>query len=197
MFVLSPAAPFTWASHVARQIAAKWPGFFFGSLFSMTKSSIVLVLDEGNPSVAGGSPHTLLDQQPEKRVISWRNHETYRSPESNIKRPWNHVVKSRKSQSRDFFYSELHNISEIWQTAAEALVRQFTSNLTSRNLTWRFIRFRSPGGPFYKRGYILNPAWIHSAMPRKMWDEITYPFPHFNGCTFEVWQWRGNFTPHF
>ena len=20
-----------------------------------------------------------------------------------------------------------------------------------------------------------------------MWDEITYPFPNFNGCTIEVW----------
>ena len=25
-----------------------------------------------------------------------------------------------------------------------------------------------------------------------MWDEITYPFPNFNGCTVEVWEWIGN-----
>ena len=30
-----------------------------------------------------------------------------------------------------------------------------------------------------------------------MWDEITYPFPNFNGCTVEVWEWIGNFIPHF
>ena len=22
-----------------------------------------------------------------------------------------------------------------------------------------------------------------------MWDEITYPFPNFNGATAEVWEW--------
>ena len=30
-----------------------------------------------------------------------------------------------------------------------------------------------------------------------MWDEITYPFPNFNGCTVEVWEWINNFIPHF
>ena len=30
-----------------------------------------------------------------------------------------------------------------------------------------------------------------------MWDEITYPFPNFNGCTVEVWEWISNFTQHF
>ena len=34
-------------------------------------------------------------------------------------------------------------------------------------------------------------------MPCKLWDEITYPFPNFNGCTVEVWEWISNFTPHF
>ena len=30
-----------------------------------------------------------------------------------------------------------------------------------------------------------------------MWDEITYPFPNFNGCTVEAWEWISNFIPHF
>ena len=30
-----------------------------------------------------------------------------------------------------------------------------------------------------------------------MWDEITIPFPKFNGCTVEVWEWISTFTPHF
>ena len=34
-------------------------------------------------------------------------------------------------------------------------------------------------------------------MPGKVWDEITYPFPNFNGCTVEVWEWISNFIPHF
>ena len=30
-----------------------------------------------------------------------------------------------------------------------------------------------------------------------VWDEITYPFPNFNGTVFEVWEWISNFIPHF
>ena len=32
-------------------------------------------------------------------------------------------------------------------------------------------------------------------MPSKVWDEITYPFPTFNGCTVEDWEWIRNFIP--
>ena len=31
----------------------------------------------------------------------------------------------------------------------------------------------------------------------KVWDEITYPFPDFNGETVEVWEWINIFIPHF
>ena len=31
----------------------------------------------------------------------------------------------------------------------------------------------------------------------KVWDEITYPFPNFNGGTIDVWKWVSNFIPHF
>ena len=30
-----------------------------------------------------------------------------------------------------------------------------------------------------------------------MWGEITYPFPNFNGCTIELWEWISNCIPHF
>ena len=30
-----------------------------------------------------------------------------------------------------------------------------------------------------------------------MWDEITYPFPNFNGATVEVFELIGDFIPHF
>ena len=30
-----------------------------------------------------------------------------------------------------------------------------------------------------------------------MYDEITCPFPNFNGCTIEVWKWIRNFIRHF
>ena len=34
-------------------------------------------------------------------------------------------------------------------------------------------------------------------MHNKVWDEIIYPLPNFNGATVEVWEWRSNFIPHF
>ena len=33
-------------------------------------------------------------------------------------------------------------------------------------------------------------------MASKVWNEITYPFPNFNGATVEVWEWLSNFIPH-
>ena len=41
-------------------------------------------------------------------------------------------------------------------------------------------------GPFYKHGLTLIPVWISNHMLSKVWDEITYPFLNFNGCTVEV-----------
>ena len=38
-------------------------------------------------------------------------------------------------------------------------------------------------------------AWISNHMPNEVRDEITYPFPNFNVCTVEVWEWISNFTP--
>ena len=50
-------------------------------------------------------------------------------------------------------------------------------------------------GPFY--WITLIPAWISNHMPTKVWGEITYPFPNFNGATVEVWKWICIFIPHF
>ena len=33
-------------------------------------------------------------------------------------------------------------------------------------------------------------------MASRVWDEITYPFPNFNGVTVEVCEWISNFIPH-
>ena len=43
----------------------------------------------------------------------------------------------------------------------------------------------------------LIPAWISNYIPSKVWDEITYPFPNFNGVSVEVWEWISNFIKHF
>ena len=36
--------------------------------------------------------------------------------------------------------------------------------------------------------------WINNYIHYKIQDEITYPFPNFNGCTVEVWEWLSNFN---
>ena len=36
-------------------------------------------------------------------------------------------------------------------------------------------------GPFYEHGLILLPTWISNHILYDIWDEITYPFPNFNG----------------
>ena len=33
-------------------------------------------------------------------------------------------------------------------------------------------------------------------MPNKVWGEITCPFPDFNGCIIEVWEWINNLITH-
>ena len=40
-------------------------------------------------------------------------------------------------------------------------------------------------------------AWMNNHILYKGWDEISYPFQNFNGCTVEVWDWICNFIPHF
>ena len=40
-------------------------------------------------------------------------------------------------------------------------------------------------------------AWISNYIHHRMWDEIIFPFPNFNGCTVEVWEWISNFISYF
>ena len=50
---------------------------------------------------------------------------------------------------------------------------------------------------YYWYDLTVIPAWISNHRPGKVWDEITYPFPNFNGCTVVVLEWISNFIPHF
>ena len=38
----------------------------------------------------------------------------------------------------------------------------------------------------YEYTFALIPAWINNPVPRKVWDDITYPFQNFSGYTVEV-----------
>ena len=40
-------------------------------------------------------------------------------------------------------------------------------------------------------------AWLCNYTRYEILDEITYPFPNFNGAAVEVWEWISNFIPHF
>ena len=44
---------------------------------------------------------------------------------------------------------------------------------------------------------ILIAARKSNHSPSKVWDEITYLFPNFNGCIVENWDEISNFSPHF
>ena len=48
----------------------------------------------------------------------------------------------------------------------------------------------------YDLDLTLIPAWISNYIHYNVWDEITSPFPNFNGCTVEVWEWISNLIPH-
>ena len=46
--------------------------------------------------------------------------------------------------------------------------------------------------PFYWRINLI-PACISNYISDRVWDEITSPFPNFNGATVEVWECISNF----
>ena len=46
-------------------------------------------------------------------------------------------------------------------------------------------------------GLTLISAQISNYIHHIVLDEITYPFPNFNGATVEVWGWISNFIRHF
>ena len=46
---------------------------------------------------------------------------------------------------------------------------------------WHIIL--QPGAPFTDMVLPLIPAWISNCIHKNMWDEVTYPFPNFNGTT--------------
>ena len=52
-------------------------------------------------------------------------------------------------------------------------------------------------GPFHWHGLTLILASIINYIHNKVWDENTYPFPNFNGDTFEVWEWIDNVISQF
>ena len=55
-------------------------------------------------------------------------------------------------------------------------------------------------GPLLQTWINFNPSmdkYTSNHLLSNMWDKITYPFPNFNGCTVEIWEWISNFIPQF
>ena len=50
--------------------------------------------------------------------------------------------------------------------------------------------------PFQWHGLPLIQAWIKNDAHYNVWDEITYPFPNFNGAAVDVWERISNFILH-
>ena len=49
---------------------------------------------------------------------------------------------------------------------------------------------------FYWHWSTLTSVGISNYIHYNVCNKITYPFPNFNGCTVEVWEWISNFTPN-
>ena len=62
-------------------------------------------------------------------------------------------------------------------------------------VTCNYVFHTHRSNPFHQNGLTLIPAWISSYILYKVCDEISYPFPNFNGCTVEIWEWISKFQP--
>ena len=51
--------------------------------------------------------------------------------------------------------------------------------------------------PLYKHVLTSIPAYIGAHNSSKVRDEISHPFPDFNGATVAVWEWISTSTSHF
>ena len=104
------------------------------------------------------------------------------------------VVKSCLMENKDLFiiYGQCHGC--WWPGVARSqgisshsiVLPPHTSIFSIKELTWVKALFAVTRGPFYWHGLTLIPTWISYHMSRKVWVEITYPFPNFNGCTIGV-----------
>ena len=70
------------------------------------------------------------------------------------------------------------------------------------NTKQSWVNVSSPRNPYSNRGpFLLTWINLNAIMykflhPLLVWDEITYPFPNFNDCTVEVWEWINDLIPH-
>ena len=61
---------------------------------------------------------------------------------------------------------------------------------------WVITNFDDSQGPLLLIWFNFLLSIEKNHMRSKVWDEITYPFSNFNGCTVEVLEWKSNLIPH-
>ena len=69
---------------------------------------------------------------------------------------------------------------------ADAVAARVAVSNNSHGIGWK--DFLASRGLFYQHGITSIPAWMSNRISSKVWDEITYPFPNFNGAAVEVWE---------
>ena len=57
------------------------------------------------------------------------------------------------------------------------------------------VLFKLSTGAHFTDGLTLIPAWISKCIRYTVWDQITYPFPDFNGATVHEWYAISSHTP--
>ena len=67
-------------------------------------------------------------------------------------------------------------------------------HIINMTMTW-IITLCVTWDPFCCHGLLLIAAWVNDYMLSKVRDELTYPFPNYNGATVKVWEC--NFVPRF
>ena len=142
-------------------------------------------------------------------ICAWINGKVNNREAGDLRRYRDHydvtVVQSRKHSSWENvlgllfiillpFYSDFNtSINDCFAETAVGTRRK------AEQLSWYYTNAEMPDikGPFYYRGLNLIPAWMCNQMPSNVWDEITYPFRNFNGCSVENWEWINNWILHF
>ena len=111
---------------------------------------------------------------------------------------WIPLTKTSDVELWYFFWSASEQTTEttmetpvIWDAIAHIIPSLYWWKGGLKDLSWNFQNRRDIAqgtiwAPFYWHGLTLIPAWISNHLPGKVWDEITYPFLNFNGCTVEV-----------
>ena len=88
-------------------------------------------------------------------------------------------------RSRTLRHNNNRRLNPIIQQGQWATPEKLQQNQSIQKITSVFYKIEACS-LFYLHGLTLIPAWISNHIHYKVWDEITYPFLNFNGCTVEV-----------